>query len=134
MLGGTEFGNVLLNWTAARHSPIDVNVALNPMGSVNRSGDVASVHGMVSCSRPAPVQVSVTLTQVFAGRLVATASGSADVIACVNNPQPWSAAVFNGGPIRFGPGTATADAIAHICDELGCGEAQITGTVRLKRG
>lgn len=130
----SEYGNLVFNWTATRTVPIDVSLTLNPMGSVNRTGDMVHIAGTVSCSRPGPVHVSVSITQVFAGRLVATAGGSSDVVECDDAVRPWSVTLTNGGPIRFGPGIATADASATMCDEQGCGGAQVAGRVRLKRG
>lgn len=135
--GGTaisEYGNLVFHWSATRQVPIDVILTLKPQGSVNRAGDMVIIDGTVSCSRPGPIQVAVSLTQVFAGRLVATGEGSSDLIECDTNARPWSAAIANGGPIRFGPGIASADASAGICDEQGCGGAQVSERVRLKRG
>jgi hypothetical protein len=74
----------------------------------------------------------VTLTQIFAGRLVATGTGTAN-LDCGPAARAWSVEVLAGGPIRFGPGNATAEVTASAGDDHGSGYVQTTANVHLKR-
>jgi len=67
----------------------------------------------------------MTLTQVHARRLVATAGGGADTQTCGPTQQRWTATIYDGGPIRFGSGAASIDANAYAYDDHGAGSVDI---------
>jgi hypothetical protein len=128
----TASGNLVFTATVVKIVPIDVTVTVSPSGSVNRAGTSAIVSGTITCSRTASASVDVTLTQIFAGRLVATGVGTA-YLDCGPAARAWSVEVFAGGPIRFGAGNATAEVAASAGDDHGAGFVETTANVHLKR-
>jgi hypothetical protein len=128
----TASGNLVFTATVVKIVPIDVTITVGSSGSVNRAGTSAIVVGTITCSRTASASVDVTLTQIFAGRLVASGTGTA-YLDCGPTPSPWSVEVLAGGPIRFGAGNAAAEVVASVSDDHGAGFVQATANVHLKR-
>jgi hypothetical protein len=133
--GGSEAGsgNLVFYANATLIVPITVDLAVNPNATVNKSGTSVVVTGTIACSRTSPASVSITVTQIFAGRLVATAGGSSDLSECGPSVQSWSAVLENSGSVRFGPGVGTFDANAGASDDHGSGFASASGKLKLKR-
>ena len=128
----TDYGNLAFHANAYVIEPIDVSLTVNPGSSVNRTGTTAIVSGTISCSRSAAASVDVQLTQVFAGRLVAIGNGTT-YLDCGATTRAWSVEVTAGGPIRLGPGNATAEVNGNADDGRGHGNAQAIANVHLKR-
>jgi hypothetical protein len=129
---GFDFGNLVFNADAKQIVPITVSLSVNPTATVSRAGDTVVVSGTLTCSRTSSATVSVTVTQVFAGRLVATGGGS-DQFECGTSPTGWTATVTDSSFVRFGPGNATFDASAYASDDHGDGADSTAGKLKLKR-
>jgi hypothetical protein len=128
-----ESGNLVFHVTTVQYIPIDMTLTIDSRASVNAAGDVAIVTGTVTCSRVVAAQIQVSLTQVHAKRFVAMGNGVSEGVQCGATAQRWSVTVYDGGPIRFGSGGATADAYAYADDGRGSGQTQTTGVeIRLK--
>jgi hypothetical protein len=70
--------------------PIDIEVSIDPTGTVNPKTGIVTVSGTVECSTPSPVDISGDVTQ-RAGRV--TIQGFfGGVIFCAGGeePTPWS--------------------------------------------
>lgn len=129
----TGSGNLVFAVTTVQYVSIDVALTIDSRGTVNAAGDIVVLTGTISCSRAANLSIGLTATQVHARRLVAQAGGSPDAPTCGPTRQPWTATIYDGGPIRFGAGGATVDASASVYDDHGSGYAEMRGTaVRLK--
>jgi hypothetical protein len=112
--GGTEGGT----FNFGVHRPLFVEAPVNAKATVTKDG-LATITGIVTCSRPTNVSFNVTLRQVFAGRL--NASGFNQVSTpCSTQPTPWSTAVTSW-PVSFGAGAGEVELqFPSICDPEGC--------------
>jgi len=129
----TASGNLVFTVTTVQYVAIDVSFTIDSRATVNAAGDIVTISGTITCSRNANLSIGMTVTQIHARRLVATAGGGADPSSCGPTRQPWTATIYDGGPIRFGSGAATVDANAYAYDDHGSGSVDMVGTsVRVK--
>jgi hypothetical protein len=107
---------------------LQMGLTVNGSGSVSAKTGVATVSGTVTCSRAIGVNVSGTLSQLFANRV--TISGSfSTYVSCSAPSVRWSANV-SGSNGNFAAGKASASVNAFGC-ELSCHSASATTAVRL---
>jgi hypothetical protein len=110
---------------------LQLGVSVNAKGTVSPKTGVATISGRVTCSRPLPVGVSGTLSQLFANRV--TISGSLSIqVDCTPPSTAWTATVA-GSNGHFGAGSAKLDVNAFGC-ELSCHSASASANVRLTAG
>jgi hypothetical protein len=112
--------------------PLAIGLTLSSSGHVDRSGAV-KLSGTITCSKPATVYLSGTLTQ--RATRFAQASGSfSRQLECVGTTS-WQATVRSTNSVPFGPGSAQLNAEAFAFDpntsESITGSA--TTTVKLTR-
>src|SRR3972149_2390814 len=101
-------GNLVFNVNVAP-PPLEIDLTLDPVGSVLQSTGEATVSGTVACSKPAFVNLFGTLTQIFARRFIIRGffySG----FEC-SGETPWSATAFSDNGL-FSAGKASASASA----------------------
>lgn len=114
---GGPGGQLVLNVTEAP-PPLTLGLSIRSTGTVSRSG-VATVHGTVTCSRPAEVDLVGSLRQ--AKRRSVSLGYSSTSVSC-EGTESWSIRVIGEtGP--FSPGTARARVTASAEDPF-------RGTVR----
>jgi hypothetical protein len=94
-------------------APLTLGLGLSPTGSASRAG-VATVKGTVTCSAPASVNVSGTLTQKANRFSVATGQFSLQV-AC-SGTTPWQATVYPSASVPYNAGSAQLSATATAYD------------------
>lgn len=110
--------------------PLVLGVSIREEGKVSKTG-IATISGMVSCSRSVQFDLRGTLTQVKPDHTTLT-GGIASSADCIAPSSTWSVAV--GGSNKFGASAATATVDAIYCDGLGCVTATTTRTVKLNSG
>jgi hypothetical protein len=110
--------------------PIELAVTMRADGSVTNKSGVAIVAGTLSCSRAAPVDLVVTLTQVQSKNV--TVTGTATVlINCAGPSAAWSLAVSPQGG-AFKTGSTSASWNATVCESgRPCVSAPGTRSVKL---
>jgi HYR domain len=108
--------------------PLSLSIAINGTGTVPSRTGVATLSGTVSCSRAIGVDLSGTLTQLFANRVSIAGSFSRHV-NCSAPSVPWSVTV-TGTNGHFGAGRASVSISAFGC-ELSCHSANASSDVRL---
>lgn len=110
--------------------PLEIGVTIDPVGSVVPRTGVATIHGTVTCSRPAFVELSGQLEQ-RAGRVLIRGFFNATVDC--SGETPWSATV-SGENGRFVAGRAQASVFAFSFDPETGEEAvaEAVATVRLR--
>jgi hypothetical protein len=111
--------------------PLQLDVKVAPRGEVSSRTGVATISGTALCSRAIGVDVSGTLSQLFAKRVSISGSFMTHV-ECMPPSVRWSAAV-QGTNGRFGAGSATATGYAFGC-ELTCHSATASSSVQLSSG
>ncbi|HEX9667572.1 MAG TPA: hypothetical protein VGA95_13575 [Thermodesulfobacteriota bacterium] len=89
--------------------PLQINLTLDPVGSVSPSTGVATISGTVTCSKPAAVSVFGNLTQLFARHVII--SGFLFSFFECSGETTWSAPVFSDNGL-FSAGKASASASA----------------------
>jgi hypothetical protein len=103
---GTSGGTLVLSVRQAP-PPLQMTVSIDPGGSVDRAG-VATIHGTVSCSRQATVDLFGTLRQQVGKRV--TVASTAASLPCLG-ATPWSVQVVGEtGTYRRGDATAVVTA------------------------
>ena len=113
--------------------PLSIGLGLSATGSVDRVSGSASVGGTLSCTRPAGIFLSGTLTQ-RASRFVVVTGTFQQQLDC-SGSTPWRAIVRGDGGVPFNAGSAQLDARAHAWDEASgqpVGATQ-SATVKLRR-
>jgi HYR domain len=108
--------------------PLRMDVTAGSLGSFSPRSGEATISGAVQCSRGLPVDISGTLRQTFANRVV-IAGSFAIRVECTSPSTQWSATV-RGDNGRFGAGAAELDVVARGC-ELSCHSAATRATLRL---
>jgi hypothetical protein len=107
---------------------LQLGLAADATGSVSAKTGVATISGTVSCSRPITVNVTGTLSQLFANRVQVNGYLST-YVNCTAPSVHWSANV-TGSNGRFGAGQANVSLNAFGC-ELSCHSAQASRSMRL---
>jgi len=103
---GSPGGTLVLSVKVAP-PPIQIAVSIDPTGSVDRAG-VATIHGAVTCSRQATIDLFGTLRQQV-GKRVTLASFAASLLC--PGASPWSVQVVGEtGTYRRGDATAVVTA------------------------
>lgn len=110
-------------------APLQLSISIDAVGSVNPVTGVATVSGVVACSRDVPVDVAVRLSQLF-GRRVLIAGDASIGVACTAPNTTWSAVVA-GSNGHFNAGSAAASATASSCQYL-CHDAAANAGVLLR--
>jgi hypothetical protein len=95
--------------------PLALTLTVAALDSVSRVSGVATVTGTVSCSEPAAIDLSISLTQRTSRTTVASASNFAQINCTSSNPIPWSFNLRPGEP-PFVNGAAQVDAVASALD------------------
>jgi hypothetical protein len=112
-------------------APLQLAVAVDAKGSVSARSGVATISGTVGCSRAIGVDLSGTLSQLFAYRVLV--SGSFYIhVDCTAPSVRWSASV-TGTNGRFGAGHAQASVSWFGC-ELSCHSGSASSSLRLVSG
>jgi hypothetical protein len=111
--------------------PLELGASLDAAGRASTRTGAATISGTVSCSRAIGVDISGTLTQLFANRVQITGSFSTHV-TCGAPSAPWSTSV-TGSNGRFGAGKANASLSWSGC-ELSCHSGSATSSVKLTSG
>ncbi len=79
--------------------PVEITLKLDPKGTVR--GGVGTVHGTVTCSRDATVDVTGTMSQQT--RKYGVTSGTfATRVGCSTTPTAWTAGASSGAPFQAG--------------------------------
>ena len=112
-------------------APLQLAVVSDAQGSVSSRTGVATVSGIVSCSRTIGVDVSGTLSQLFANRVTISGSFYAHV-DCTAPSVRWSASVI-GSNGRFGAGRGQLSLNWFGC-ELSCHSGSASSDVKLISG
>jgi hypothetical protein len=108
---------------------LELGVSAAAQGVVSAQSGEATVSGVVTCARGLSVNVTGTLTQLFANRV--TISGYfSTYITCTAPSTAWTAKV-SGSNGRFAAGSASVSVDAFGC-ELSCHSASAKADVRLK--
>ena len=110
--------------------PITVSLTLNSSGKLAKGG-LVTVGGTITCSSAADSsEVDVSVSQNV-GRFTIHGFGFTDQ-ACGPSPTPWSA-VVSGDNGTFSGTKVSVSASAFACNAFSCGDASISGTVRLRK-
>jgi hypothetical protein len=111
--------------------PIDLTLAVDPVGKVNSKTGEATITGTVRCSAAtSDASVDAELRDPV-GRFTIHGFGGSG-IECGTDPTPWSITIV-GDNGRFGPGRATANVSAFACDAFSCADASVSTSVRLRK-
>jgi hypothetical protein len=106
--------------------PVHVTLTVDPKASVRPSAEM--IHGTVTCSRPATVLVTGTITQETR-RSGYNDGGFNTTLPCSTTATPWAASAnSNNGP-PFLPGSAQIDASSAATDES-TDTAHAAGTIQ----
>lgn len=141
--GGCLVGAADINLTEVAIAPVtfdpnvppqprlEVELTVDPVGTVAPKAGTGTVSGTVTCSSPAEVFVDGFATQ-SAGRAVVEGSFHTH-LTCDEESATWTADLqpFNG---RFVGGKLNVDAFAFAFDEQQDDDAQVTTQIRLKGG
>jgi HYR domain len=111
--------------------PLQLGVTVAGTGTVSPKTGVATISGTVSCSRAIGVDLSGTLTQLFANRAQISGSFSTHV-SCSAPSVTWSTSV-TGTNGRFGAGKANVSISWFGC-ELSCHSGSASLSVKLMAG
>lgn len=111
--------------------PLQIGLALDPRGTVNRLTGTAAVGGTVTCNQPTSVNVYGTLIQRASRVAVATGSFSSQV-ACSGTPTAWQATVSSANGVPFNVGAAQLDATATAYDAAYGQQVTATQTAKVK--
>jgi len=108
-------------------APLQITLTLDPKGSIKSSS--STVSGTISCSRPATVFVSGTISQQTK-RYGMTSGLFGATVNCTTSTAPWSAigSSYSGNP--FVPGAASVDGSATGNDPPS-NTATVSGAVQL---
>jgi hypothetical protein len=129
--GDTTNGGQLHATIDVAPPPLEISLTVDPTGKVNQKTGEATISGTVSCNHAADSgDVEVSLRESL-GRFTIHGFGVAGP-SCGPTPTPWFATVV-GDNGKFGPGKATADVSAFACDFIGCADASVTASVRLRK-
>lgn len=101
-------GNLVFDVNVAP-PPLQIDLAIDPVGSVSQSTGEATISGTVTCSKPALVNLFGTLTQIFARGIIIRVFFSTG-FEC-SGETPWSATAFSDNGL-FSAGKASASASA----------------------
>ena len=105
--------------------PVELTLKLDSKGTVR--GGVGTVHGTVTCSRAATVDVSGTMSQQT--RKYGVTSGSfATRVGCSTSPTEWTASASSGAPFQAGAVYVDASAVGVDTPSQ---TATASGTVQL---
>jgi hypothetical protein len=126
---------VLANALIASANPLTITLTLNPVGTVNRIGQV-TLTGTISCSRPTSYSnLNGQMTQLIARALLSGSFYAYPV--CGPTPTPWSATfradngIFSGGQAKVT--YLSAYACVFVDYYYDCGYTSLPSTlVRLK--
>jgi hypothetical protein len=111
--------------------PIELEVTLDPTGSVNTKTGVATVHGTVSCSREASGEVSAFAFQE-GGRFDAQGGGFSEIATCGPEATTWSVELTSE-TTKFLAGDADVGGEVFVFTEDGASTGTfVEGTVRLR--
>jgi hypothetical protein len=110
------------------YPPLKLGVTVNTSGNVSSKTGIATLSGIVTCSRAIGVDIGGTLKQLFAKRVFVTGT-FATHLNCNAPSTKWTATVtaVNG---KFGGGQADADVVASGC-ELSCPSASASRPLTL---
>ena len=120
--------------------PPPVELALGPTvaatGTASQHNGSATVGGTVTCTQPAAVTVSGTLTQVAKRVLIRGTYGGVTVACTPGAPVPWQATAAPTGTTPFQKGDAEATVMVVGIDPFYGTQviATATGAVRLSKG
>jgi len=109
-LGRALYGRIRIEPAA----PVGLAMSVNDAGSVANKTGVATLSGTLSCTRPAAVDLVVTLTQVQ-NRNVTVTGTSTVRINCSGSSVVWSQPASPQGG-AFKAGSATASFNATVCE------------------
>jgi hypothetical protein len=105
-----------------------VSATVDPVGFVNTKTGVATVSGTVTCpdgeSTNGGAGADISVSQLFAHRVLISGFGNFPVIACTGAPVQWTASV-SGGNGRFASGRAHVEGLACTLNECGSFSADI---------
>jgi len=128
-LGRSLYGRIRIEPAA----PVELAVSVNQDGSVINKTGAATIAGTLSCTRPAAVDLVVTLTQLQ-NRNVTVTGTSTVRINCTGPSVVWSQPVSPQSG-AFKAGSATANVNATVCEPgRQCVSALGTTTIKLAVG
>jgi hypothetical protein len=111
--------------------PIEISLAVDPVGKVNPQTGEAAITGTISCSTSAAFsEIQVNLRQAI-GRFTVQGFGFASS-PCEPSPTAWWVSV-NADNGKFSPGRATVSVFAFACDSSSCDDESLSSSVRLRR-
>jgi hypothetical protein len=134
------FAPALQGHLVITNPPPPVELALGPTvtatGTASTLNGNATISGTVTCTQPAAVTVSGTLTQVAKRVLIRGAYGGVTVACTPGVSVPWQATAVPTGTTPFQKGDAEATVMAVGIDPFFGTQitATATGTVRLNKG
>jgi hypothetical protein len=96
--------------------PVEFDLAIDPVGSVNAKTGIATISGTVTCSRPAWVSIQLDVVQRL-GRMLIRGWGYA--WADCDGTTPFTATVIGDSGLFTG-GKATVIAWSYACDAYDC--------------
>jgi hypothetical protein len=133
-LTGTTSGNLVLDIYPAPPPP-EIDVAIDPVGTFDRSG-AARISGTVTCTSADPTATVIDLSgsvRQAVGRFAIDGFFFVDLFSpCDGTTQPWEAFVTGNG--KFKGGHAATVAVAFGCDSLTCVDGFAEATVKLRGG
>ena len=128
-VGGASGQTGQLVFNVAPFVRFALGLSIDPGGIVARSTGIATVTGVVNCSKPATVNIRGTLSQRM-GK--GAASGSISVSMPCDGPTPWKADVPSGAN-SFAGGNADVSLSAFAFTPGGEGATvELASTVRLQ--
>jgi len=106
--------------------PLVIKTTFSASANVSKTG-IATVSGILTCSRPAGSNAIVRLRQIF-GRLVADATIVTNFVSCTAAGTPWSTQLNSSTGVLFGSGGASVSAQwTNQCDSQGCQPGALIG-------
>jgi hypothetical protein len=120
-------GGTLVLTAVEAPPPIELDLEIDPVGSVDPKTGIAEIHGTLTCSAPTFADIGVFIEQ-RKGRALIQGDGFT-FIEC-DGPTPFSVSV-EGRTGLFTGGSANVEAFAFACDEFGCAFDDAFTSVRL---
>jgi hypothetical protein len=132
---GSPFGNpggtLVLNLSG--QPPLSLEASIDPVGAARRRTGTAAIRGAVTCSRPAQIALTVTLSQE---KGISYSFGSIDLEVACSGTVGWEAAVTSDwDPFSAGPATAAIEAVGTAADgerafTYSSADVQLQGSLR----
>lgn len=122
------FGRIRIE-TPAPLPPLEMTINIREEGTQDNKAGTATISGVVSCSRPASVDLNGTASQVFANKVGVFGTFTAHV-ECSAPSTKWTATVTPLGQ-GFNSGTSQATVEANVFEYFHSFYASAAGTVKL---